>query len=299
MNVVIGIDSTPSSHDAAALVAAMWPRGLRVSLVNAIPSVLPDAATSPAGAASPMIEVRRSHEKAAWEAIDEARDRLRLEEAGIESHLEWGPPAERLLAVAEAQRADLIAVGSTRKSALGSLFVGSVSREVLRASPVSVLVAKRPAVHPDGLVAVFATDHSEYANECLDELVRLAPTGLRRLVVLTSNEIDATKVGVLIHDLPALADRAEGWITERLVQENRRIAERLAALGPRCEAAVKEMPVNAAIRLAMDEYQADLLIVGAHGHGFFERFFLGSVSFHQVANEPYSVLVLRPRGARG
>jgi nucleotide-binding universal stress UspA family protein len=296
MNVVIGIDSTPSSHDAAALVAAMWPQDLRVSLVNAIPSVLPDVETSPTGAAAPMIEVQRSHEKAAWEAIDVVR--ARLPEAGVESHLEWGPPAERLLAVAEAQRADLIAVGSTRKSALGSLFVGSVSREVLRASPVSVLVTKRPTVHPEGLVAVFATDHSEYANECLEELVRLAPSGLRRLVVLTSNEIDATKVGVLIHELPALADRAEGWITERLIQENRRIADQLSAFGPRCEAVVKEMPVNAAIRLAMEEYQADLLILGAHGHGFFERFFLGSVSFHQVAAEPYSVLVLRPRGLR-
>ena len=36
-----------------------------------------------------------------------------------------------------------------------------------------------------------------------------------------------------------------------------------------------------------------LMILGAQGHGFIERLLIGSTSLHQVAAEPYPVLVLR------
>jgi nucleotide-binding universal stress UspA family protein len=51
--------------------------------------------------------------------------------------------------------------------------------------------------------------------------------------------------------------------------------------------------VNDAIKQTMQEFNAQLLIVGAHGHGFFERMMLGSIALHQVVAEPHSVLVLR------
>ena len=43
----------------------------------------------------------------------------------------------------------------------------------------------------------------------------------------------------------------------------------------------------------MAEEQADLLILGSHGHGALERLALGSVSFHQVVATPHNVLVVR------
>lgn len=37
----------------------------------------------------------------------------------------------------------------------------------------------------------------------------------------------------------------------------------------------------------------ELLILGAQGHGFWERLTVGSVSFHQAIAESHSVLMLR------
>jgi len=43
----------------------------------------------------------------------------------------------------------------------------------------------------------------------------------------------------------------------------------------------------------VDEWGADLVVVGSHGYGFWERAVLGSVSHHVVHHAPCSVLVAR------
>ena len=42
-----------------------------------------------------------------------------------------------------------------------------------------------------------------------------------------------------------------------------------------------------------EEWGADLIVVGSHGYGFWERMFLGSVSNSVVQHAPCSVLVVR------
>ena len=48
-----------------------------------------------------------------------------------------------------------------------------------------------------------------------------------------------------------------------------------------------------ALREALDDTSSDLMILGAKGHGLFDRVFIGSLALHAVVAEPYSVLVLR------
>jgi nucleotide-binding universal stress UspA family protein len=43
----------------------------------------------------------------------------------------------------------------------------------------------------------------------------------------------------------------------------------------------------------MLDTQADILVMGAQGHGFVERVFIGSVSLHQALYEPYPVMIVR------
>ena len=42
-------------------------------------------------------------------------------------------------------------------------------------------------------------------------------------------------------------------------------------------------------------WEADLIIVGSHGHGFWKRSFLGSTSDKVIHNAPCSVLVVRKK----
>lgn len=294
MKAVIGIDLSSQSKLTAEWVSILWKEDLEVMVGHAIPPIFSDDSGVFEGAVYPLTDVQSERTVLGSTIVGEVEDFLREHKVSYRSRLLWGSPTEQLLSLAEDERADLIAVGSTRKSALGSLFLGSVSRGILCGSDVSVLVAKRRPKHPERLVAILAIDHSDYSKKCIDEFIRLAPCGIHHVVVLTANEIDRTNVGVLVNGLPHLAEEAEEWITARLRQENGRICERLSEICPVCEVVVKRMSVEEAIRSTMTEYDADLVILGAQGHGFFERLMLGSVSFHQVTAEEHSVLVLRP-----
>ncbi|MGV3618506.1 MAG: universal stress protein [Fimbriimonas sp.] len=295
MKTVLGIDLTSQSRIAAEWVLCLWKEKPQTVVGHVIPPVFSDDAGVFEGAVYPLTDIQSERAIIGSTTVGEVEEFLREHGACYKSRILWGAPTAELLTLAEEEEADLIAVGTTRKTSLGSLFLGSVSRGVLCGSETSVLVAKSRPKHPEGLVAVFATDHSDYSKKCVEELVRLAPSGIRHMVVLTANEIDRTNVGVLVNGLPHLAEEAEEWITSRLRQENGRICERLSAICPACEVVIKQSSVEEAIRSTMEEYDADLLILGAQGHGFFERLLLGSVSFHQVTAEEHTVLVLRPR----
>jgi nucleotide-binding universal stress UspA family protein len=56
-----------------------------------------------------------------------------------------GPPAEEILAAAQATSADLIAMATRGRSGLGRALFGSVAESVLRASPVPVLLIRTTA----------------------------------------------------------------------------------------------------------------------------------------------------------
>lgn len=64
--------------------------------------------------------------------------------------LVWtGDPGESIVAAAEAEAVDLIVVGTHGRGAIGRLFLGSVSRYVMRNAPCAVLIA-RPEPGPPG-----------------------------------------------------------------------------------------------------------------------------------------------------
>jgi nucleotide-binding universal stress UspA family protein len=96
-------------------------------------------------------------------------------------------------------------------------------------------------------------------------------------------------------------DPAE-WIEKNLEERNEKVRQILEPLGCPIDTRVYADAAASSIPVAMKETGAELLILGAQGHGFLERLTLGSTSFHQVMAEPYSVLVLRassPMETRG
>jgi nucleotide-binding universal stress UspA family protein len=45
-----------------------------------------------------------------------------------------------------------------------------------------------------------------------------------------------------------------------------------------------------------EEWEADLIVTGSHGHGFWKRTWLGSVSDALIHHAPCSVLVIKDEG---
>jgi nucleotide-binding universal stress UspA family protein len=188
-------------------------------------------------------------------------------------------------------RARLIAVGSSGKSPLRSFFMGSVGRGILIGAYQSILIARGGSAERGPVRAVLATDHSPYANRCIEALLRLAPRGISHLTVVTVFPKD--KMEALLPFLPDFVLDPAEWVEQGLERRNREVIEKLKPLG--CDAAsrVEDGEVHDSLRKVMKDARADLLIPGAQGHGFVERVTLGSVSFHEAMSEPHSVLVLR------
>jgi nucleotide-binding universal stress UspA family protein len=194
---------------------------------------------------------------------------------------------------ADRVEARLIAVGGTHKGALRAILTGSVARALVIAAHQSVLVARGEPDADGPIRAVFATDHSAYADRCLQQLLTLAPRGISHLTVLTCFPRDF--VQPIRPRFPEFVLDPCEWIESNLRERNEQVKAELAPLG--CEIETRVFPGTAAIGIprVMKETGAALLILGAQGHGFVDRVKLGSTSYQQVMAESYPVLVLRVR----
>ncbi len=261
-------------------------------MVHVVESIFPDGSFPPFGpnhAVTEMIYVREEEGK---KALDRAKEALGN---GAEAEIRRGDPARELMTYADEADADLIAIHSEAKGTYGDLFFGSVAKGLVQAADQSLLVAKGESAADGPLQVVFATDHSEYAARSLDLLLSWAPKGWGKVWVVTANETAPAVAALLVHDLPHLVDEAPIWIREKLEELNRKTVDRFVRAGIPAEGVVIDAHPNDAMRTVMMDTGADLLAMGAQGHGFLARLRMGSKSFHQVVSEKYSVLVLRPQ----
>ncbi|MBC8136643.1 MAG: universal stress protein [Fibrella sp.] len=216
-----------------------------------------------------------------------------------QTHALRGNPIETLMDHADDTYADLVAVNASRQGAVLSLFTGSVARGLVTGAHQSVLLARGNAHRSDDAIhpirAVLATDHSPYMNRCIERFLRFHPQGISHLTVLTAYPEDSLES---VHSyLPNLVVSPAVAMHHDLEERNRSLIQRLRdVLGASpitITSKVSGESVECAIRDAMKEADADLLIVGAQGHSLLTRLTLGSISFRQAMIAPYSVLVLR------
>lgn len=209
----------------------------------------------------------------------------------------FGHPTEALLRRADSLRAELVAINASHThSESAAALTGSVARGVAMGAHQSVLIARPPTLlsaddHP--VRAVFATDHSDYANRCLETLVDFAPRGLSHLLVMTA--APEKELELVDRELPELGIAVSASVRQALERRNQTVAHSLARelTHVSIETALYTQPIHEAIERALDQASADLLIIGAKGHSLLERLTLGSVSLHQALSGPSSVLILR------
>lgn len=294
MRALLGIDDGGTCDVALRMTAKLGFEGLQATLLHCVESVLPDGSFPQLASGHALGQMLQERQAFGQRTLEEAQQALSALGVPSEVRLEQGSPSVCVLRVADEIEADLIVVGCSNKGRWGSLFFGSVSQAVVSGARRHLAVVKKAVPEDRPLTAVFATDHSEYADRCLEALLALRPKGIGRVHVLTANEIDAGTAAMLVRGLPELADDAEGWISEKLLARNQGLADRFTAQGIEASPMVIQGHPNDAIRQAMQETGADLLILGAQGRNFIERLTMGSVSYYQAVSEKHSVLILRP-----
>lgn len=303
MKIVLGVDSrTPEAN--APVVSLLKRLAFADSEVEVVHVVAPPV--FPGGELLPVLSglIASQYENTEWPDASAATAHV-AETLGslypVTETVVTGTPAETLLRAAERAGARLLALNASHDPAWKTVFVGSVARAAALGAQESVLLARPDALESRPLHAVFATDHSPYADQCATLLGELLPQGIAELTVLTAFPIAALREQLTHQGEAGIAEGAQ--LEHTLRTRNADTIARLdAAFGdaaPVMQSRVVDKPITEAIAEAMAETNADLLILGAHGHSIVERLVAGSVSLHHALSSPYSVLLLRPTGSVG
>lgn len=294
MKVVIGVDVAGVYHPALNLLARMQFEGGDVTLAHAVDVVAPVPMFGIAEAAV-GVDFVENMTKIGEETLQEAADAACAHKIKADTVLLNGAAGPALIEFAERDKADIVVIHSIPKSALGSLFLGSVARSLTTGARESLLISKGEVAPAGSLKAVFATDHSDYACRSLDKFIEFKPKGVKSVHVVSAAWMNEYEAYVAQYDLAKMSGTTEEWVEAQLRKKNLEAVEKLKAAGYEATSVVKAGTPDVAIREAMEMTKADLLIMGAQGHGFMHRLFIGSQSLHQVVAEPWPVFILRPQ----
>jgi nucleotide-binding universal stress UspA family protein len=140
MKILIAVDDSPQAARAARFVAGMrWPAGSRVIVATVVRPATPLQGMP--GGAEDADAIAGLHQRFSC-ALHRARDLLRAAGLSTEERVVQGDARERLLELVEAERVDLLVLGSRGHSRLLRLLLGSVSSHAVTHARCSVLVMK-------------------------------------------------------------------------------------------------------------------------------------------------------------
>jgi nucleotide-binding universal stress UspA family protein len=296
MRVLFATDGSETSMVAAELVRnTSWPAGTSVDVIRVVQSSRIEfvAGPWPNVEVPPRPDVDAQIIQDAEDALVTTVESLRARGLRVSHAVLRGRPADAILEWIGRHRPDLVVVGSRGMSPFQRTLLGSVSSELVDASPVPVLVARRPFLDR----VVLATDGSEPAAEAVDTVRRwpfLKTAEMRALTVVPAPA--PWWPGDL--GLGAMEPRAfELDASERAIAEHEGIvaqtAARLRAEGFRATPEVLSGPPAASIVRFATDWGADLVILGSHGRTGLSRLLLGSVARNVLHHATCSVLIVR------
>ncbi|MEP6858972.1 MAG: universal stress protein [Deltaproteobacteria bacterium] len=207
----------------------------------------------------------------------------------VTSRLETGPAAEVILEALADPSFDLCVIGTTGRTGLARILLGSIAEKIVRRAPcttLSVPLGGTFALPAHVLCPVDFSPSSAHASELATDLVR--PGGA--ITLLHVLELPAHYGGELpdeaaVHALaPHAACHLDDWA---------------ARLRPRCQ----DLRIHARVGNpggqilgALDhDHSVDLLCIGSHGHTGVRRLLLGSLAEKIVRHARCPVLVARAR----
>lgn len=265
-----------------------------VSMMHVVESILPDESFPEHHPNHPLSIVLAENERQGRKQLAEAEAAMLAKSSyRVETELRRGDPARCLIEFATRLSADIIAVGSAQKGHWAYLFFGSVTKALTASAEQSLLIAKSPPRSDSGLTAVIATDHSPYCSACIEKFLGWQAKGVQRVTVLTSLALGTMPNAAVPEAQHGLSQEIVSNAESTIRAQNDSLCAKLREHGIECEAVFVQDYPQEAIAQTMRDTDADLLILGARGHGFWDRVRLGSVSHFQVVATPHNVLVIR------
>lgn len=210
---------------------------------------------------------------------------MRGESVDLRILVEEGNPGKAILDVAEREHCDLIVVGTARDETLGRMILGNTVDQLVRRSPVSVLVVKSRPNGPYRHVLV-GTDFTPESLHGLQVALKTFPEAM--FTLMHAFELPYrllapdTQLG---RDFGAM----ENTSMQTFLDE--------AGLSPDVRARVRPVvehgPPELMFRSYVEERGVDLTVVGAFGRGLMFHLPIGGNAQRIVDATPGDVLVVR------
>lgn len=304
MRILLPVNNTKFSDAATqAVLLQASAKETVVHVVHVIDAMILEIPDGPAY--YPGIECARDAQKKPAEAlVAKTAELLRAKCLQVSTSVRLGVPKSEIIDAAAEWHADLIVIGSHRRTGLERLLAGSLSDAVLRHAHCSVEIARirpptkvpkspnRTAKSPIRKV-LLATDGSRFSEAALQFLVQQVRPHETEVRVLHVAE-----------PLPLLAVRGmsnyqhgfEEFLDTRTKQTKdlmAKIAEDLRGKELKVSTAIVQGDPKTQIFEAAKKWDADLIVLGSLGRSGLERFLLGSVAENVTHRASCSVEIVR------
>jgi nucleotide-binding universal stress UspA family protein len=276
-NVLVGVDDGEGGRDAIALARVLLAAGGELTLGHVFAQPLVGSRVW----SDPGVDSRREH---ARELLEHA-----AADAGVEAHVRWhreSSVGRGLHEMAEAIRADLLVVGSSRRGMLGRVRLADDTRAALNGAPCAIAVAPAGySAEPPPLMREIGLGYDGSPES------RQALGMARALASETGAKLSAFQVvsvpSYVFHGRTAV----DGGLIKDVVHEAR---DQIVALG---EVEAHAAYGDPAEELTLYSASLDLLVLGSRGYGPLGRLLHGSTS-QQLARSARCPLLVLTRAAR-
>lgn len=222
-----------------------------------------------------------------------------LAEAGftVSSSSGRGDPATHILQKLQDEKHELVVLGGSHTTWMGTLLLGSVSMHVLHHAACSVVVAHKA---PTGTAKVLvAADGSEGSSIAIDTAAKILDRSKCSIRVATAVWEPWVPVGVYPPAFPLRShvdyEAEESRLVERAWETVERARAQLNAAGFESDGAVLLGQAGPQLLKEADNFGADLVVAGSRGLGPVRRAYLGSVSDQIVRHSAAALIGRMPK----
>lgn len=232
-----------------------------------------------------------------------AEEQLHLLRMAVEGHglrvrtrIEYGSPVGQVLRVAREEHAEMILIGAQGTTLTQELMIGSTAFEVVRRSPVPVLLVKAEVVQIEGhhhcriacaemfRRVLHPTDFSASADEAYNTIKNLHVAGTREVILLH------------VQDERVMKHRTEEQLSAFDREDQNRLEARrqeLLGLGFKARWLLRHgNPVQQTLQTA-DEQKVGLIVMGSQGRSAIQELLAGSTLENVIRLAKQPVLVVR------
>lgn len=297
LKILVGVDQYETYRSAVALLGRLRFPKVGLVLAHIGEPILDPAFFVPEVLFGDVTDIIASQERRAQEMLDRAESTAKQAGIGPDAELVYWPtnmggpidPGERLNALADEREVEMVVVGSENKGPMHRFLCGSVEADLAAHAHRSFLIGRGEISRTGPVRVVFATDLSPYADRCFQHLLDLAPEGLAEIFIVAANDGRAD-----LADSMATKDwGAAGDLGLAMRPQGEALVRRASAKGYMACFELRDGDAKDVLAAAMEGTRADVLVLGARGHGLLHRTFLGSNACREVAQSSYPVWVIR------